>query len=450
MTNKPKRDSWWEPLKTALEAARVEVVARMTSKGYPLSSTVDRLAVVENSEQNGWSSEWRQERVSSLHDFQLQRAIGDDSVQGRVLGLREQLQPLAELLNSKTDLGTRPGFLYPDLTGTDAILVRYLIPLTMTYLNGSDDLGAVDEKSLINLAKGLDQLIDPDSVIRVRQMPIDGIVVDHRLEHRDVSIRPLRELERGSIAERGLLWMNAGYRDIEEFQLGMNHIVALPHVLVEVRTRRERTDVQDSSTLAQRVALALFLDGHRISSLESIRSFDLPIWASPGISGESFPVRESMDSSGSEITEDDWRRIIDLAYKIPDFSAAETNRQEIVLQRLLRGCGAHWRDSGFLDYAVCLEAALLGVSKDELSYRFKLYGSLFLRDVRDPQTTFAKLGKIYDVRSKLVHGTPISPDAYRKAADDARDLALAVVKKAVEADWPDKKALDKLALALHQ
>jgi Apea-like HEPN len=128
-----------------------------------------------------------------------------------------------------------------------------------------------------------------------------------------------------------------------------------------------------------------------------------------------------------------------------DFGGQEGSSKEIVLYRVLRGCGMHWQQSGFLDFAIALEAALLSGTTSEHSYRFSLYGALFLRDGRDPRRTFDQLHNIYMVRSKLVHGSRVNATHRIAAEADAAELALAVVRKAVETGWPDAEVLNQLA-----
>ncbi len=443
----PLHEQLQEQVPAALEAARIEVVARMQAKGHPLSAMMDRLAVIDRPESNGWSTEWRRQEVGGIRNHRIQTDIGDDTVQGRVIGLKEQLQPLAELLDSETDLGSRPAWLYPQSSGADAILTRYLVPMTMRYLTSLANLANPDDALLNRLLNELEQLVKPDSISRVRQLPIAGITVDTKYSHRSVSIRPLTQLERGTIARRDMVqWDDIGSH-ADEFQPSVNHVWILPNVLIEVTNQRPRSEINDKSTLVRKIALALLLEGHEIAGHSVVRAFDLPIWASQGIAGEPLPLSESIAGEPTSVTETSWKRIVKRAYKIPDFGPGETSRQEIILQRLLRGFGASWQDAGFLDFVVCLEAALLGVDRDELTYRFKLYGSLFLRDIYDPKETFDRLGTIYKVRSKLVHGAPVTNDIYQQARKDAKELAVAVVKKCVEHGWPSKDTLNEIALS---
>lgn len=103
------------------------------------------------------------------------------------------------------------------------------------------------------------------------------------------------------------------------------------------------------------------------------------------------------------------------------------------------------KGAGFLDCVIALEAALLGGVDSELSYRFSLYGALFLAETRDVDDTFARLRNVYDVRSRLVHGSPVKLAKREAATNDAQEFARAIVLKSVESGWPDTKDLDAQA-----
>ena len=177
-------------------------------------------------------------------------------------------------------------------------------------------------------------------------------------------------------------------------------------------------------------------------------AFDEPQWISQGYLYEPLPVYERVVTETKRLDEGGLAQVVHQAHKIPEFSPAESNRIEIVLHRLLHGCGAPQGESGLLDFCIALESALLGDirNRTELSYRFALYGALFLRDNLDPARTFDRLRNIYGVRSKLVHGSSIKPTERREAEIDAKQLAIAVVRNAVEAGWPSQAVLDKLAI----
>jgi hypothetical protein len=148
----------------------------------------------------------------------------------------------------------------------------------------------------------------------------------------------------------------------------------------------------------------------------------------------------------AQIDQEEFEALVDLALAMPPFGPEETTRKEIVLYRVLRGCGAE--RPAFVDLATALEAALLEDADSDLAYRFRIYGALFLAAERDPRETAEQLKEVYRVRSRLVHGTPVAADRLRAAETTARALATAVARTAIETGWPTREALDELALQI--
>src|SRR5690348_6885917 len=88
-------------LARALEAARAEVVNRLRQRNMPLSLQAEEMQIIGAEDgSTGWHSQWETVQVSPLHDFDILRATQDDTVDGSMLGLRTQLEPLAQLLDT--------------------------------------------------------------------------------------------------------------------------------------------------------------------------------------------------------------------------------------------------------------------------------------------------------------------------------------------------------------
>jgi hypothetical protein len=217
-----------------------------------------------------------------------------------------------------------------------------------------------------------------------------------------------------------------------------------PTILLEATTSRRTEHLAEQPDLAHRVALALFLLGFDFSGLGVLVGFDLPRWASFGLSYQPFPVTETVPESNKTISQEEFVDAVNLAHRMPHFDSTERNGKAIALYRTLRGCGTP--ESAFLDFAIALDSALLSGIDTELAYRFRLYGALFLMDQRDPKETFQKLANIYKVRSTLVHGSPVQSEDRQVAQQDASELARAVVKKAIVRGWPNTRTLDSVAL----
>jgi len=394
----------------------------------------------------GWSTENKKVRISGLQSVEAQFAIQDNSIERRFVGLREQLEPLANYLNDTTDLGTRPYVFGPSLSGAEAILVRYLTKLSLHYLILLKRLDRSEPQLAKRLILEFDEFCESQEITNLKQFAIAGVKPTARYTYRGVTIRTLSKEERGTFYE-------TRYNTRTEHEFEMEFVPPftfpnfMPSSVITVSTSRPRVELSDLSTLSIRVALALFLTGYEISSSGEVISFDQPKWMHGRFSWEPFPLDEKSNVVDKKITKKEFEKVVDLAYKIPDFSGKEGNAREIALFRVLKGCGKHWQESGFLDFVIALEAALLDNNPVELKYRFSLYGAIFLGEQRNPDETFKTLGNIYNLRSKLVHGSVVEAQELRAATASAKELAIAVVKKAVESGWPDSKNLDKSARA---
>ena len=79
------------------------------------------------------------------------------------------------------------------------------------------------------------------------------------------------------------------------------------------------------------------------------------------------------------------------------------DRLELLLRQFNRSCQRKRDEDRILDYAICLESALLSGVSTELSYRLALRAGKLLRGRRNPKQTFEHMKCLYNVRSKIVH-----------------------------------------------
>lgn len=449
----PDREELHQLFNEGLEAARLEVVARLAQLRLPTSLPMSRLTVIDNEMKTGWHSDWVTVSASSLNRIEVMFAIRDADASGVMLTFRDQMSALANLLDRTSDLATRPHVWMPGLAGAEAILLRYLAPLAQYYVETIADVAVPNPEVVARLRSELDELVAAqDHWAQVTQLALGGVVPDETYDYRDVAMRRLTEEERGAAWEsRSGEWDHSRLPG-SDFIPPRSLSSFLPVTLVEARASVPQSPVMTltPSNLIYRLALAFFLKGYEISSSGGIVVLQRPLWSKMGTSYSPFAVSEKVSTAVRTLSESDCRSIVDLAYKIPEFTASEGSGREIVLYRALRGFGMHWQESGFLDHAIALEAALLKNTTSEVAYRFSLYGAVFLRDRRDPRDTFDRLRNIYDLRSRLVHGSRMNT-AHRKTAEsDARELLRAVVLKAVETGWPEAEALDAEALGVQQ
>lgn len=437
-----------QAVETALEAARLEVARRLTARGLPLTLQVPELQIKAEGERGGWASKWETVSISPLRNFNIQLAIQDQSVEHRILGLRPQLQSLAKLLNDQSDLGVQPSNFLPALTGVEAILARYVTKLANRYLTSLSTISEADDTLLAQLMEELDELVERDRIRHTNQLALHGVEVDAPLEHRGVQLRSLTPAERGQYFQSRSGHQLDPYQQPTDFVVPRDLNESVPSTLLEVTTSRSLAGGTsgDQLGLINRVALAFYLKDFVIASAGIIVGFDRPLWASVGQSHARSLVDQKFPVISRLITEAEFKAVVDLAHKMPEFGPAEGSSREVVLYRMLRGLGVHWQESGFLDFAVALEAALLKGAQTELSYRFALYGALFLRDERRSKETFDQLRKVYAVRSNLVHGSATKAGEREEALKLASDIGRAVTLRAIEHGWPDPEDLDRQAL----
>lgn len=432
-----------EVVESSLESARVEVCRRLANRELPTTVTSQRL-VVRDKPDGTSESAWHDVRRSPVTSIEISLDIRDESVPGRRLGLREQLLPLAELLDETTDLGqAQPWGLYPDATGPDAVLTRVVVPVAHEYLASLDDIAVPDATLVRRLASELEEFTSSDEISRTHQLVLGGVSVPAELlPYRGVELRPLSGEERGAIAELTLSSLTDDRSP--DFIVPRRVSFFNPTALLSATTARRRSEVQDRCDLIRRMALALILSGFDISATGIVTGFDVPRWASMGMTSSPFPVQEKTHLTDRTISQTEFEGAVDLAHKMPAFGPEERDSREIALDRVLRGSGV--RNGGFLDFAIALEAALLREADTELSYRFALYGALFLADERDPIPTFEQLRHIYKVRSRIVHGASVKSEDRQLAEQKAAELAKAVMKRAIESGWPKRSKLDEVAL----
>jgi len=335
----------------------------------------------------------------------------------------------------------------PAATGLDAVLSQVVSPLAHHYVDSLTDLAEPREDLLDQLTEELLELMHAKEAVGVSELALGGLEVTQILgPKRGISLRPLSEAEQGAMYAASNANSLGFPRPDPNFFVPARHSFFRPTSLLTAESRRPASDPNDNSDLLRRFVIALILCGFDIETSGVCVRYDLPRWFSRGYQSQPFPLDSGFPLTPRGVSEGQFSEAVDIAYRLPHRSSGQQTRQSVVLERVLRG--ASRQDGSFLDNAIALEAALLGGANSELRYRFSLYGALYLREERDPETTFKKLKAIYDVRSTIAHGGKAPLDKETQAASDAADLVRAVVRKAVTVGWPKPANLDSLALRL--
>lgn len=430
----------------ALEGARREIAQRLKAARHPTTVTISELVITGNEDGTGWMSGWENRQVSALHAASGLELARDSTVPNRPIGLRPQLEELARHLTETTDLADRPAFVLPALTGVEAVLGRFVISLALRYVEQLADIGVPEPELVDRLAADLDDLCEHR--VTVFQLAVNGVDVAEEFRCGDWTVRALSPRERGAIFQR-----RGGLEDrqpvgtdlVLPYAIDSMH-APVPTTLLQLEVENHDFRVGEVPPIHNRLALAFHLMGYDISTLGVLVYFQRPVWASQGVRHSPFLVARKQASPSKQVSIEDFQAVLSLASRIPDFGGVESSGKEVALFRTLRGCGSSTPDEAFLDFVIALEAALLGGVRDELSYRFRLYGALYLAPDRPPDETFARLKEVYEVRSGLVHGSKVKEEQRSRANIWAAELAKAVTYRAVTAGWPQRDALDAAAL----
>ncbi len=389
--------------------------------------------------------------VSPLRDPEVALIFRTDDSPLHTPNARKAIAALAEHLAATTDIGNRPSpFGLSEEGKVESIANRVVAPLILHYLQELSDLGC-DDDALVRLAQDeLDAFSNSTTSTVIDQIAIKGPRPEATLSWRGMTLRPLSPAERGAAAEATLFSRSQTGSTGTDFVVPRKVQMFFPTALLEISQEISGNwwSKEHPVELVFQLILSFLINDYELGTSESLATFSRPVWASTGTLTRPFPVSEGRGITERTIGFSEFQKVVDLAFQIPSFGTDERSRQEVSLYRALRGAGGEPGHSGLLDFAISLEAALLPNIDSELSYRFRLYGALFLRDTLPPTTTFKELGSIYSARSKLVHGEVLKQDARSKAERSARKLALAVIRRSVELDWPKPRELDELAAGM--
>src|SRR5579862_619005 len=402
-----------ELFKSSLESARQALSQQLQDGGKPLTSTPGSPMVHT--------------------DYQ-----GGFSVGGEPFDLRPHVSELAAKLDDSSDLGRRAWAGDQTHRGVSAVLFHYVGPVAMHYLNALPDLSKRDDAEIERLYQELQGVIGAESNFDISQLVIGGVSVTEELTHRGISLRPLTTDESQRVEARRQS-QDLGLQHGQDLILPTWRSQWEPTALLEIRSKRGFDEAEGPPAFPNSVLLAFYLYEFDICAL-GISSFASPRWTGlgEGIHGAPLPITLE-HTVPKPVDQELFQTIIDLAFEMPEFAGyGEEDSHQLLLMNALTGLGVRSTDRSFIDCALALEGALLGgiENNDELSYRFALYGSLFLQDQLPPKETFKRLKGIYNHRSFLVHGSRRrrSASTRREAAEavvDARKLVRMVLIKAI-------------------
>lgn len=314
------------------------------------------------------------------------------------------------------------------------------------YLRALDSLETAKYSVAESLTKDVIQLIESDTVSFVTALPLAGIrLTEDSLESNNIRLRKISSHELARIADvsSDQLWLYYGEKGIRSWPLRF----ASERSVLEVRTTCSKVTQPQAGLYPKKVVLALALLGFELHG-ESLAS----TWTEPGPSltngGQNFVLGRK--GGTRDCTADHLWQAEKIARVIPDGAVSlPQNRKEVVLHRFLLGNAEDNASDKLIDFVIAIEGFLLPPGKEgEYRFKFGLYGAWYLAaDQTERAMLFKKLQEIYDMRSRIVHGSDPEPGpAIIEKAGNARELAAKLLVKGLVQGWPSHETLRRLVL----
>jgi hypothetical protein len=438
-------------IRESLESVRTTVTQRLRDSDWP-TSLPTTVPVVELGPAGLHKTNLESRQMASVNSHEIAKSISPEGIPWD-LGIADKLLTLAQFLDETTDLANRKEIApttLPITTPQDMIIKTYLEPMSRRYLYSLADLACPDDRAIDDLTKEFEDVIT-DPLPRHRfQIHLSGLLVNETIRDGNVTLRPLTKSELGFLSE--LLYPNPTQAVMLErdLLLPFSLKMSLPTCLIEVELAVDRPfqDGFGDADILHRFVLACSLCGINVGGTGLMMASRYPRWIGLGgtLSMPS-PVFGRFVSNPVEMDQVYFAELMKLARRMPILSESSNTQGAIALYRALRGFMAPFGEGdGFLDFAVALEAALLSKENSELSFKFALYGAALLRRTQLPEETFAKLRKVYQMRSKLVHGIKYSVSERAEAGSLAKELCQNVLLEVLDVGWPDENEIRRLML----
>ncbi|MHB8556363.1 MAG: hypothetical protein ACYDCB_12055 [Candidatus Dormibacteria bacterium] len=430
------------------------VASALASAGQPLAVTEQRLAVNTNEQGTAWSSSHVlvETNVLSLPPLpQFGPALADWLEEARTFAgeIADRYSKWIPMWTAIMPVGLELFGLDPQgLKGDDPEQGAFhciVLRVAHWYLTHMPSLAVPDLALARRLAVEAVDVVTTGRLMARQTIAVDGIEPERDLlECGDNRLRALSPLERGALLpppspRRGLGLLG-----------GVPRLACPEHVLemeCDVRSPREVGQLPVPP-------LVLALQLHQIEwAGPGVVSTDLlPEWLSDGHGFRSLPTQPYL-SPRSKLSQKQFEDAGETAKLLSKYQLEPPGqRSELALHRFTLGCGRVDQADRLIDFVVALEALLLPYDKEarnsNLSYRFSLHGAFFLAEADlERRTVFEGLKKLYDTRSRLVHGGGYPDRAETMAAaGDARRLAARGLLKAVHEGFPDPREFNRLVL----
>ncbi len=314
---------------------------------------------------------------------------------------------------------------------------RLLEPVAWRYIRGVRRLDRPDEALARALAREILDLVSGDSVMVRTYVVLQSPRVKTALSSGPVTVRPLTPEELGQLHR---------FRpeDSESVLRPWGHMSG--EAMLELTGARAKKEWPQPTGFVERVLLGFHLLGVPVAGGPTAftREFPVPM----GTSGKPIPMAPYGEATA--LTQAELDTAVRLAGRMSDSIAIDPRKaHEIALSRFLSAHGNRTPTDSLIDLVVALEAVLLPRESDgELSFRFALFGSFACGAVNaERPELYTQFKRIYETRSKIVHGSRVEGAALQETVRTAKVLTSRLLRRGLESGWMSQEELRAAVLS---
>ena len=307
-------------------------------------------------------------------------------------------------------------------------------------------LACVDEADEVSAEAFADDVLTVASAADLHYLvsvPLSGVYLDgaELLSVGNVCIRTLSPAEQGTIFEQ-----RGGPVSLTD------NFTELPYSVLELRVSGPRREQHmRSQERVPALLAALQLHGHHVAVRYVAECAD-PAWVYGGMSYHPL-VLPQQPRGATALTAQDLQTLAATASQLERYHLSEpASAHDLALHRFAAALARSSYADAVLDFTIALEALLLpydeNTRRGDLGYRFRIHGAHYLAEsVSERREIARQLSRIYEMRSRLVHGAKY-PD--RVQIREAHDIALALARRgllrAVRDGFPTAPTFNEMVL----
>jgi hypothetical protein len=311
-----------------------------------------------------------------------------------------------------------------------------LVPTAWQYLRTIARLDQGSPELAERLAEELLDFARSDNITLRTSLVLEQPRVETTLTVAGITMRPLTPEEIGRFGADRLASFEGGFLGPPR-QTGTT--------MLEIVESQDKRAWREPGTQLRRLLLALQLCGVPVSGVGYASEREEPI--ANGTRGTPVPIPRYGPQVDLDLPQ--LSRAADVAARIPVAVERDPRKpEEIALSRFGSAHGDRTATDALIDLVVSLEALLLPREPEaELRFRLALYGAYATGAAAGERlTVFKQLARVYDTRSKIVHGSRVDAAELQDVVAVAKRLTARILLRGIDQGWPSQDELRAMAL----